>query len=200
MDPATTFRPEPVTLEGSHAVLEPLARCHAEGIFATIRDPEIHRYLPVPGFDVLADCERWIDSANEEMRRGEAVVFAIIQSSDGEVAGSTRYFDFQVADRGLEIGWTWLGKRFQRTAINTEAKYLLLRHAFETLGAVRVQLKTDRRNVASQRAIERIGGVLEGTHRKHRLVWDGHIRDTVYYSVVDEEWPSVKSRIESLLR
>jgi RimJ/RimL family protein N-acetyltransferase len=99
----------------------------------------------------------------------------------------------------LEIGWTWLAPGVQRTRVNTEAKYLLLKHAFEDLGAVRVQLKTDARNTRSQRAIERLGAVLEGAHRRHMVTWDGHIRDTVYYSILDNEWPDVKRRLEAIL-
>jgi RimJ/RimL family protein N-acetyltransferase len=102
-------------------------------------------------------------------------------------------------DRGLEIGSTWLGKPWQRTGINTEAKYLLLRHAFEDLGAVRVQLKTDGRNTQSQRAIERLGAVREGVLRKYQRVWDGFVRDSVMFSITDDEWPAVKGRLEGLL-
>ena len=107
--------------------------------------------------------------------------------------GSTRYLDIRVANRSLEIGWTWLGVAVQRTPVNTDCKYLLLTHAFEDLGAIRVQLKTDARNVGSQKAIERIGAKREGTLRKHYVLWDGHVRDSVYFSVLEEEWPDVKN-------
>jgi RimJ/RimL family protein N-acetyltransferase len=103
-------------------------------------------------------------------------------------------------DRGLEIGSTWLGKPWQRTRINTEAKYLLLRHAFEVLGAVRVQLKTDSRNVASQRAIERLGAIREGILRKHMLSQQGFMRDSVLYSIIDDDWPTIKGRLEMMMR
>jgi RimJ/RimL family protein N-acetyltransferase len=113
--------------------------------------------------------------------------------------GSTRYLDIRRENRGLEIGWTWLAAAVQRTAVNTECKYLLLRHAFETLGAIRVQLRTDLRNLRSQRAIERIGATREGVFRQERIMWDGYLRDSVFYSVIDCEWPAVKARLEARL-
>ena len=123
-----------------------------------------------------------------------------LYAPNGRVVGSTSYLNISRGDRGLEIGSTWLGRPWQRTGINTEAKYLLLRHAFEDLGAVRVQLKTDARNLQSQAAIERLGAVREGVLRKHMLVRDGHLRDSVMYSVTDDEWPAVKTRLEVLVR
>ena len=125
--------------------------------------------------------------------------FAQIEQVTGRVVGSTTYLDISRRDRRLEIGSTWIGKPWQRTGVNTEAKYLLLRHGFEDLGAVRVQLKTDKRNLQSQAAIERLGAVREGVLRKHMLVHDGVIRDTVMYSIIADEWPSVKQRLEAKL-
>ncbi|MGE0555287.1 MAG: GNAT family N-acetyltransferase, partial [Gemmatimonadales bacterium] len=113
--------------------------------------------------------------------------------------GSTRFLEIRRPDRALEIGWTWLGEASHRTAVNTETKYLLLRHAFEDLGARRVQLKTDGRNERAQRAIERLGAKKEGVLRLHRLMWDGHVRDSVYYSVIADEWPEVKARLKGFL-
>jgi RimJ/RimL family protein N-acetyltransferase len=112
------------------------------------------------------------------------------------VAGATRYLNIMSDDRGLEVGGTWYGPEFQRTVVNTECKYLLFRHAFEELGCVRVQLKTDSRNERSQKAIERIGAKKEGILRNHMILPDGHIRDSVYYSILDSEWPDVKKKIE----
>ena len=130
---------------------------------------------------------------------GAEVPFAILEADSCKAVGSTRYLDVQPEHRTLEIGWTWIGPRWRRTAINTECKLLLLAHAFEVLAVHRVTLKTDARNVRSQRAIERIGGVREGVLRRHRICWDGSVRDTVYYGIIDEEWPAVKARLEARL-
>jgi RimJ/RimL family protein N-acetyltransferase len=135
------------------------------------------------------------------------VPFAIVEKSPpgaigrapGRAIGSTRYLDIRREHRGLEIGWTWLGRAWQRTAANTECKLLLLEHAFEALGALRVQLKTDARNLASQRAIERIGAVREGVLRAHMVVREGFVRDSVMYAVTAGEWPEVKGKLEGLL-
>lgn len=141
----------------------------------------------------------FIDAALKEATTGASQPFAIVHQPTGKAIGSTRCLDIQPENRSLEIGWTWIGTPWQRTAINTECKYLLLRHAFETLNCVRVQLKTDARNQRSQQAILRIGAKLEGTLRKHRINYDGHIRDSVYFSVIAEEWPVVKAKLEQML-
>ena len=130
---------------------------------------------------------------------GAEVPFVIRTQATGQVIGSTRYLDIRRPHRALEIGWTWLGTSFQRTEANTEAKFLLLQHAFEGLGAIRVQLKTDERNIRSQRAIERIGASREGVHRKQMVLWDGFVRNAVFYSITDDEWPLVKSRFQKRL-
>lgn len=136
-----------------------------------------------------------IDEAVEASRAGTAHGFAIVSLKEGRAVGSTRFLDIRREHRALEIGWTWLAKSHHRTAVNTECKLLLLQHAFETLGAVRVQLKTDLRNERSQRAIERLGAVREGVHRKQLTVWNGYVRDSVFYSVIDTEWPGIKARL-----
>ncbi len=133
------------------------------------------------------------------MASGNEIAFAIVGKSDQRAIGSTRYLNIEPAHRTLEIGWTWIGTKYQRTAVNTECKYLLLRHAFEQLGAVRVQFKTDARNEQSQRAIERIGAVKEGVLRKSHTTYTGYIRDSVYYSIIDDEWPDVKQRLLGVL-
>ena len=133
------------------------------------------------------------------MATGREIAFAIIHKSDKRAIGSTRFLDIQPAHRTLEIGWTWIGTKYQRTAVNTECKYLLLSYAFEKLGAVRVQLRTDTRNEKSQKAIERIGAVKEGVLRKSHTTHTGFIRDSVYYSIIDDEWPAVKQRLEGFL-
>lgn len=193
------FDPRPVTLEGRHVRLEPLLLRHAKDLFDVGKDETIWPYMSRPALTSVEDTQAWIDQTLVIAAGGAQIPFAIIERRSGMAIGSTRYMDIRRNDRGLEIGWTWIGTAFQRSAVNTECKYLMLRHAFENLGAVRVQLKTDLRNVRSQRAIERLGAVREGVLRKHMIQWDGFIRDTVYYSVIEGEWPEVRRRLQSLL-
>ena len=192
--------PRPITLTGRLVRLEPLTAEHAPDLFAAVTaDPSIWRWRTFPAPDTLDDMRRQIAEALEAQSRGAVVAFAQVALATGRAVGSTTYMSISRKDRGLEIGNTWLGKPWQRTGINTEAKYLLLRHAFEVLGAVRVQLKTDGRNLQSQAAIERLGAVREGVLRKHMLLYDGFLRDTVVYSILDDEWPAVKARLEARL-
>lgn len=184
------FLPVPLVLEGSRVRLEPLTEEHAVGLMAIGVPESTTRFTSRPPFQDLQTTRWWIEDAQPN-----AIPFAVIDRATGQVAGSTRYFDIRPADRGLEIGYTWYGEQFQRTAVNTECKFLLLHHAFEGLGALRVQLKTDARNLRSQAAIARIGGVLEGTLRAHMIMPDGHIRDTVIYSIIRAEWPEVERRL-----
>lgn len=193
------FAPVPVTLVGRHVRLEPLAPHHAAELFEAGRDRSIWDHMTIPPFESLADAERFIESAVEEQRLGRHVPFATIDAARGRVVGSTRYLDLQRPHRGLEIGFTWMSPEAQRTGINTEAKLLLLRHAFEELGAIRVCLKTDSRNERSQKAIERIGGRREGTLRSHMVLYSGYVRDTVYFSILEREWPEVREKLERLL-
>jgi len=180
--------------------LEPLALGHAADLFAAARDAEIWRYLPVPAPRSVGDVRSMIDDALAAARAGTEVPFAIVLRADGRAIGSTRYIDIRRAHRGLEIGWTWIGREWQRTAVNGECKRLLLTHAFEELGALRVQLKTDARNQASQRAIERLGAVREGVLRAHMVLHDGFVRDSVMYSVTAAEWPAARARLAELAR
>lgn len=191
--------PSPVRLEGRIVDLEPLGYRHVEDLFETSRHEDIWLYQPCPMPRMPSELSAIIRQAKENQKLGHEIPFAIMHLEDKKAIGSTRYLDIQIENESLEIGWTWLGKEYQRTGVNTECKYLLLKHAFETLGASRVQLKTDGRNVQSQQAIERIGAVKEGVLRKQRKMWDGYIRDTVYYSILDTEWPEVKKRIETLM-
>jgi N-acetyltransferase len=188
--------PRPVTLEGRHVRLEPLTLAHAPELLAALAEDEsIWRWMSIePPLD-LAAMEAFIAAALDLQASGTSVAFAQVAREGGRVVGSTRYLNISRNDLGLEIGWTWLGKAWQRTDINTEAKYLLLRHAFEDLGAARVQLKTDARNLQSQAAIERIGGVREGLLRKYQRTRGGILRDTVMFSIVAGEWPAVKGRL-----
>lgn len=194
------FDPQPVVLEGTHARLEPLSLEHVPGLFAAGgQDPALWAYMPVPPPESEADVRTWVEQALALQQGGTDLPFAIVAQDDGRVAGSTRFMDIRRPHRAVEIGWTWLGPDWRRTPMNTECKYLLLRHAFEVLGALRVQLKTDGRNERSQQAIARIGAQYEGTLRRHTVLHDGFVRDSVYFSVIDTEWPRVKSHLEAQL-
>ena len=142
----------------------------------------------------------WVRDILSRAEKGTDLPFAVVHLASGRVAGATRYLNIMPNDRGLEIGGTWYGLEFQRTAVNTECKYLLLEYAFEILGCIRVQFKTDLRNERSQRAIERLGAKHEGILRNHMILPDGRYRDSVYYSIIDKEWPEVKTRLEAMLK
>jgi N-acetyltransferase len=197
--PRPSFDPRPTTLAGTQVVLPPLQPSHAADLFAAGHDDPTWVYMPRPALRSVEDAESMIRQALIDCEGGGEVAFAILEAASGKAVGSTRFLDIQRAHRTLEIGWTWIGASWQRTAINTECKLLLLRHAFDVQGAHRVTLKTDARNLRSQRAIERIGGVREGVLRRHRVCWDGSVRDSVYYGIVDGEWPHVKVRLEAML-
>ena len=188
----------PVTLAGRWLTLEPIDERHAAGIFDAMRDEEVCRYLAWPPPESLADTLALIREAKELVARRQAVVYAQVWNATGRAIGSTRLLDIRPADRQVEIGATFLAREYWHTPANTESKYLFLRHCFETLGCVRVALKTDGRNVRSQDAITRLGAVREGTLRRHMNV-RGYQRDTVYFSILDDEWPSVKARLEARL-
>ncbi len=193
------MNPTPVVLYGEHVRLEPLDHRHVDDLLDAAQNDDIWRYMPVPRPVTRAVLEQLIDKAWKAASEGLEIPFAIIDDKSDRAVGSTRYLDIHRPDRILEIGWTWLGVSAQRTPMNTECKLLLLRHAFDDLGALRVQLKTDGRNTKSQQAIERLGAVKEGVLRRNRLMWDGVRRDTVYYSILDDEWPAVKTRLEGFL-
>ena len=190
---------EPVQLTGERAELVPMAEEHAPGLYESGNDPDVWRYMPVWRMESVEDARKIIREMLQGQAAGTALPFTILDRDTGCIAGSTQLFDISVPHRQGEIGWTWLTPTAQRTRINTECKYLLLRHAFETMGMIRVQLKTDARNERSQRAMERIGAVREGILRRHRILPDGFVRDSVYYSVIAEEWPQTKAHLERLL-
>ena len=194
-----SFDPRPMVLAGTHVTLEPLSLGHANDLLVAGGDDTTWRYMGRPALRSVEDAESMIRQALIETEAGREVAFAIVAAASGAAVGSTRFLDIQRLHRALEIGWTWIGASSRRTAINTECKLLLLGYAFDTLGAHRVTLKTDARNVGSQRAIERIGGVHEGVLRRHRVCWDGFVRDTVYYGIVDGEWPQAKTRLLGML-
>ncbi len=186
---------QPVTLECDTIRLEPLSQDHAQGLYNRGRAAADWAYLPRACFVDLADTRQWIDEALE---KPDSLPFVILETAKNRVVGSTRYLNIRPEHRSLEIGWTWLGHDWQRTGVNTQAKTLLLTHAFERLGCIRVEFKTDARNLASQRSLERIGATREGVLRQHLIVQGGYYRDTVYFSVIDREWPDVKERLALL--
>jgi len=191
------MRIDPVALSGNHVRLEPLSLDHVRGLARIGLEPELWRLQPAAiatGDDML----RYVEKALEDRRRGVSLPFAIVDLATEQVIGSTRYMEIAPEHRRLEIGATWLGSAFQRTAANTEAKLLLLTHAFEALEAIRVVFKTETLNERSRRAIERLGAVEEGTFRKHLISESGRPRDMVYYAILAEEWPAVKKRLEGL--
>lgn len=188
----------PVVLEDEHVRIEPLTLAHLDGLTVAGADDSIWPWMPVHP-RTHDDFRRWIEAAHAEQERGERVIFAIIERESGAVLGSTSFLAISTPNRRLEIGWTWLSPAAQRTRANTECKYLLLRHCFETLGCLRVEFKTDARNEKSRRALARIGAREEGIFRKHQLAQHGFQRDTVYFSIVDDEWPEVKAHLEGML-
>ena len=190
---------KPVTLTGRVVRLEPLSAAHVPDLAAVGQDDSLWAYIPYPGVRSEADMRAWVLDLLARQSRGTDLPFAVVHLETSRAIGASRYLDIQPANRAVEIGGTWYGRAFQRTAVNTESKYLLLGHAFEDLGCVRVQLKTDLRNERSQRAIERIGAVREGVLRHSMIMPDGHLRDSVYYSILAEEWAGVKAKLEGML-
>jgi len=188
----------PVTLEGRYVRLEPLAKAHLAGLAEVGLDEELWRWIPTQ-VRTMEEMAEYIETALGEQERGVSLPFAIIEKAAGRAIGSTRYGNIDRTHHRVEIGWTWVARTWQRTAMNTEAKYLLLRHAFETLGCMRVELKTDSLNERSRAAILRLGAREEGIFRNHMITASGRIRHTVYFSIIDSEWPAVKARLETIL-
>ena len=195
----TPMNVEPVTLRGSVVRLEPLTIDHAPALALVGLEADLWRWIPT-ALTTADEMRHYVLTALDEQRRGVAVPFAIVDRASDQVIGSTRYANIAPAHRRLEIGWTWLTSSHQRTGANTEAKLLLLTHAFETLGAHRVELKTDALNEKSRKAIARIGATEEGTFRRHMITASGRVRDTVYFSIIDTEWPGIKARLTDLSR
>ena len=190
---------KPVVLTGKHVRLEPLSEAHIPGLTEIGSGQDFWNFMLYGDIQTEADMRNWVLDIMARGKRGTDLPFAVIHLASGRVAGATRYLNIVPKDRGLEIGGTWYGTEFQRTAVNTECKYLLLTHAFETLGCIRVQLKTDLLNERSQKAIERIGAVKEGVLRNHMILPDGRIRHSVFYSIIASEWEGVKKRLEEML-
>jgi RimJ/RimL family protein N-acetyltransferase len=190
---------QPVTLTGRCVRLEPLVERHTPDLVIAGADESIWRYMPYGLVTTEERMRAWVLDILERQKLGGDLPFAVIHLASGKAVGATRYMDIRREHRGLEIGGTWYGVAYQRTAVNTESKYLLLTYAFETLGCLRVQLKTDLRNERSQRAIERLGAVREGVLRGHMILPDGFVRSSVMYSVIADEWPQVKRGLEERL-
>ena len=190
---------KPVMLQGKHARLEPMTEAHAPALAKIGIGQPFWDFMVYGKINTVDDMRNWVLDVLSREKKGTDLAFVVIHLESGRVAGATRYLNIMPNDRGLEIGGTWYGPEFQRTAVNTECKYLLFKHAFEILGCIRVQLKTDSRNERSQKAIERIGAVKEGILRNHMILPDGFYRHSVYYSVLDTEWPDVKKRLEDMM-
>jgi len=188
----------PVVLEGAHVRLEPLAKTHLTGLVEVGLDEELWLWIPTP-VRTQQEMAAYIETALDEQAQGAALPFAIVEKATGRAIGSTRYGNIDRTHHRVEIGWTWVAGEWQRTAMNTEAKYLLLRHAFETLRCMRVELKTDSLNERSRAAILRLGAREEGLFRNHMITASGRIRHTVYFSIINSEWPTVKARLEGKL-
>jgi RimJ/RimL family protein N-acetyltransferase len=191
----------PFTLEGVVVRLEPIRRDHGDLFWEVAKNDleSMFRWIPY-SMRTPEDFQRLVDKAFEEQQHGESVVFATIERASGKIVGSTRFMNIDRVNRRVEIGSTWIAPPWQRTAVNTEAKYLMLRHAFEVWECIRVELKTDALNQKSRNAILRIGAKEEGVLRRHLLTWTGRVRDTVYFSILDSEWPDVKRRLEDRMK
>ena len=189
----------PVTLTRSVVRLEPLSEKHVPDLTVAAHDERIWRYMLYVYPDTEEKMLSWVRDILARQAAGADLAFAVIHRESGRAIGATRYLEIRPPHRSLEVGGTWYATEFQRTAVNSECKYLLLKHAFETLGCIRVQFKADARNLRSLRAIERLGAAREGVLRNHYILADGGFRDSVYYSILDREWPGVKARLEALL-
>jgi len=189
---------EPVTLEGRHVRLEPLSLDHHAQLSAISSDASIWRLIP---YDCSTpdNMRRQIEYWLQQQARGTSACFATIDRASNQLAGSTSYMNIDASNHRLEIGGTWIAPRWQRSAINTEAKYLMLGHAFEVLGCIRVEFKTDSLNEKSRNALLRIGAKQEGIFRNHMIMPDGRIRHSVYFAIIDSEWPQVKADLEAKL-
>jgi N-acetyltransferase len=187
-----------VTLEGRHVRLEPLDRHHVDPLAEVGLDPDIWLWSPEP-VRTRADIRAYVEAALDGRRLGTMLPFATVLRDGDTVVGSTRFGAIDLRHRRVEVGWTWVAPTWQRTAVNTEAKLLMLAHAFEVLGCQRVELKTDALNERSRNAIIRLGALQEGFFRKHMVTASGRVRDSVYFSIVDDEWPQVRARLEAKL-
>jgi len=186
-------------LEGNHVRLEPLTLVHLDALCEIGLDDDLWRLIPKPVHS-REGMQDYIQTALQWQADGTAIPFATIERSTNRVVGSTRFMNIDTSNRHVEIGSTWVGRHWQRTAVNTEAKYLMLQHAFEKLHCIRVELKTDELNQRSRNAILRIGAKQEGIFRNHIVCADGRLRNSVWFSIIDSEWPGIKASLEEKLR
>ncbi|MED4254908.1 GNAT family protein [Priestia megaterium] len=187
-----------VELVGTAVKLVPLGKMHEQGLYEAAKPKEIWEHLPVKVHS-LSDMKRLIESALKAKREGRELPFAVFDVKSHAIVGSTRFLDISLPNKSVEIGWTWYHPSVWRSRVNTECKYLLLKYCFEELKLHRVQFKTDVRNNRSRKAIKRLGATQEGISRKHMVLPDGYVRDSVIFSIIDDEWPFVKKRLESFL-
>jgi RimJ/RimL family protein N-acetyltransferase len=190
---------EPVVLENEFVRLEPLMIGHVPALCAVGLDDELWAFVTA-SIQTEREMRQYVESALQSQSAGTALPFATIDKTSGRVAGSTRFGNIDVANRRVEIGWTWLGREFQRSVVNTSAKLLMLTQAFEEWGCYRVEFKTDVLNNRSRAALRRIGATEEGILRKHMITAGGRMRDSVYYSILDTEWSGVKTNLEMKLK
>lgn len=190
---------EPITLVGKVIRLEPLSEEHVSDLAIAGQNVQIWQYMLYRNVSSEEDMHRWVNDILSRQAKGTDLPFAVIYQETNRGIGATRFLNIRSEHSGVEIGGTWYGVDYQRTAVNTECKYLMMIHAFEIWQCIRVQFKTDSRNVRSQRALERIGAKYEGTLRKHLITPTGSIRDSIFYSIIDSEWPEVKKNLEYLL-
>ena len=190
---------EPITLEGQFVRLEPMTVDHVEQLWAAGSDPALWELIPTQ-IRSPADMEKYVQTALADAERSVAIPFVTIDRSSTRVIGSTRFGNLDAANRRAEIGWTWISPEWQRTFVNTEAKLLMLTHAFEVWKCIRVELKTDALNQQSRNAILRLGAVQEGIFRNHMITESGRFRNSVYFSIIESEWSVLKERLEEKLR
>ena len=193
----TTFNS--VELDGARVRLEPMRRDHLDALTEIGQYDELWKWTRARA-DTRESMSEYMEEALTDAERGSAVPFVTIDKISGSIVGSTRFGNIDPPNRRVEIGWTWIAPPFQRSYVNTEAKYLMLRHAFDVWDCARVELKTDALNEKSRNAMRRLGAVEEGILRRHMLTYTGRFRDTVFYSILDHEWPAVRARLEARLR
>jgi N-acetyltransferase len=196
--PLEPMKVEPVTLEGNFVRLEPLSLAHFDALCEVGIDEELWRFTTT-NISAPEHMRAYVEAALKEHAQGTALPFATVEKSSGRVVGSTRFANIDCVNHRAEIGWTWVASDRQRTPVNTEAKYLMLMHAFEVMGCLRVEFKTDSINLKSRAALLRIGAKEEGTFRNHMICDTGRIRHSVYFSIIDSEWPAVRASLEEKL-
>jgi RimJ/RimL family protein N-acetyltransferase len=198
---STNLAASPFSLQGAYVRLQPLRAEHASLLWKIAEDhlASLFQWIPYQ-LSSLQDFQEFNRQVLEEQRRGVSIPFATFELTSNEIVGTTRFMNMDLANRRVEIGSTWIAPRWQRTVVDTEAKLLMLCHAFETWNCLRVELKTDALNQQSRQAILRLGAKEEGVLRKHMLTWNGRQRDSVYFSILDTEWPEVKARLQSKLK